>query len=1242
MIRKSIFRAVMITVLSLTMAVVFLPALGHVEKAYAKTATNLKLTSAEEFTLPLADPDIDSLTCHLGDILTVTYDDNSSVDFTCTDAEYWKFTSEANQTITLSPWDWIDEPDEFKAGETYEAYALVLDTGGVEGVTKYEEVDTHIPVKIVNDDSILFIKSIDLALDSGEILQLQETADRLYNAMNVNCHEGDKLTVYYSGVSEPEIITADEDGDFYSTVNKDYISIYFEWVKADGVEIDDNGMLSGTTGESYDAYVFAYKGINTHNSGEEVYSTNSTGERITFPVKIVGTEAPRDYVVTGGTEDTDYTYQDGVLQFLKDGSYTVSMREGLVEAQDTIEIHGGGDNPGFNGMDLTLDNLNINTGDKLAVEGFFGNRTNNFNLNLILKGTNRITSNTLTWQNHTFNSNLTVSAESGKTSDSLLIETGPTNPNDNDFSVDNFTLKSGELSFDATTRSAGPGKEIGMTANKVFRVDGGELHVTSPEPAGAVYCNGQFIMTGGDVTIKTSGSCCIQVVGTADVAGDGVIINGGNLTLTSEATSGSGTILVGNNKQKNIVIDTDGEVRISSKYIGIAAQNNSNITMKKGYLGISPSFIGCYLSSGSRLTFAGGETEIASSYTGLYVAVPSSNFNYNIYFDSNYSHKNYDGDSSDKPAEVSDTGLLPLHTSSGKPVSQKYVLVTPAYPITYDLNDGTLPEGKENPKVYTRIDSIQLNNPSKEGHDFTGWTGIGLDTLTETVTIPIEGVTGALSFEANYKLKKHLVKFDTGEGASEVPDQTIEHGSKIDTSLVDPVKDGYSLEGWYEDEELTKAFDLNTSITEAKTLYAKWTEKQVTITYVAGNGGNVSPKSESVNVITGTAQGSTATADSGYDFIAWTDSQGETVSKSPTFVPKKKDGKYTSEVYVASFAESGSGSGGDEIAVIPSPPKMTYNGKPQTAYSNGKGYTVKNGTATNAGTHTAVFTLKDGYSWADGTTGSKKVSYKIAKATLIAKYVGETIEWYEKPAMKVKVTGFVNGETAKTAKGYTAPVAKAPKFKRHATYKVKPSKGSASNYKFKYKKGKLTVNCKTVIIGTIKAGKNKASVSWNKVPGASGYKIYGCQCGKDYELLKTVKGQKLKTDIKITKKANYKFYVTAYRVQNGKTITLSKSPSTHVMMNNAFENHSNPTDITVDKKSVTISKGKTAQVKGTVVSKKKPLSEKHTAYVRYKSSDVHIAKVDANGKITGKKKGTCKIYVLTQNGIWKAVDVTVK
>ena len=51
--------------------------------------------------------------------------------------------------------------------------------------------------------------------------------------------------------------------------------------------------------------------------------------------------------------------------------------------------------------------------------------------------------------------------------------------------------------------------------------------------------------------------------------------------------------------------------------------------------------------------------------------------------------------------------------------------------------------------------------------------------------------------------------------------------------------------------------------------------------------------------------------------------------------------------------------------------------------------------------------------------------------------------------------------------------------------------------------------------------------------------------------------------------------------------------------------------------------------------------KKHVG-IRFESSNTKIATVSSKGKITAKKKGKCKIYVFTQNGLCKIIKVTVK
>lgn len=87
-----------------------------------------------------------------------------------------------------------------------------------------------------------------------------------------------------------------------------------------------------------------------------------------------------------------------------------------------------------------------------------------------------------------------------------------------------------------------------------------------------------------------------------------------------------------------------------------------------------------------------------------------------------------------------------------KYVSGKLTIEAINYTITYELNGGALPTGKTNPTTYTMIsDTFTLNNPTKSGYEFLGWTGTGLTSNTETVIVA-KGSTGNRTYTANWQL----------------------------------------------------------------------------------------------------------------------------------------------------------------------------------------------------------------------------------------------------------------------------------------------------------------------------------------------------------------------------------------------------------------------------------------------------------------------------------------------------------
>jgi len=68
----------------------------------------------------------------------------------------------------------------------------------------------------------------------------------------------------------------------------------------------------------------------------------------------------------------------------------------------------------------------------------------------------------------------------------------------------------------------------------------------------------------------------------------------------------------------------------------------------------------------------------------------------------------------------------------------------------------------------------------------------------------------------------YTVKFDT-DGAEVIKSQLIKKNGTV-TKPADPTKEGYVFEGWYQDKELTKAYDFATEVKKSFTLYAKWAE----------------------------------------------------------------------------------------------------------------------------------------------------------------------------------------------------------------------------------------------------------------------------------------------------------------------------------------------------------------------------------------------------------------------------------
>ncbi len=178
----------------------------------------------------------------------------------------------------------------------------------------------------------------------------------------------------------------------------------------------------------------------------------------------------------------------------------------------------------------------------------------------------------------------------------------------------------------------------------------------------------------------------------------------------------------------------------------------------------------------------------------------------------------------------------------------------------------------------------------------------------------------------------------------------------------------------------------------------------------------------------------------------------------------------------------------------------------------------------------------------------------------------------------------------------------------------------------------------------VKATKSTVSLKWNKVKGADGYQVYGAKCGKKnkYKELKNItKNSTVKyTQKKLKKGSPYRYVVKAYKVVDGKKITIAISKTIHESTEGGKKE--NLKDIKVNKTNVKIKKGKKFTIKAKEIKKKGSVKKllKHRK-VCYESSNTNIATVSKKGVIKGKQKGSCIVWVYGQNGMYKKIKVKV-
>ena len=147
-----------------------------------------------------------------------------------------------------------------------------------------------------------------------------------------------------------------------------------------------------------------------------------------------------------------------------------------------------------------------------------------------------------------------------------------------------------------------------------------------------------------------------------------------------------------------------------------------------------------------------------------------------------------------------------------------------SYTLTVNPNGGVYNGTKEETVYNLNYGEEKIvENPTKEGYTFTGWTSTVPEALNEgIVTMPSSNVT----LEANYEINKYTVTF-INEG-EEYNKQEVEYKGKV-TKPEEPEKEGYTFKYWSKDKALE--YNLEEEVTEDVTLYSVYEINKYTVTF---------------------------------------------------------------------------------------------------------------------------------------------------------------------------------------------------------------------------------------------------------------------------------------------------------------------------------------------------------------------------------------------------------------------------
>ena len=157
--------------------------------------------------------------------------------------------------------------------------------------------------------------------------------------------------------------------------------------------------------------------------------------------------------------------------------------------------------------------------------------------------------------------------------------------------------------------------------------------------------------------------------------------------------------------------------------------------------------------------------------------------------------------------------------------------------------------------------------PSRTGYTFAGWMPVVASTVTDNAT-----------YTAVWSANEYTLTLDPANGEKSV-DVDVTYDAAVG-KLPTPLREGYTFEGWYDEDGNEVTSETVYQYTEDVTLTARWTANEYTLTLDAGNGEDP----VELTVVYDAAVGTLPTPErEGYTFEGWYDEDGNEVTSETVY-----------------------------------------------------------------------------------------------------------------------------------------------------------------------------------------------------------------------------------------------------------------------------------------------------------------------------------------------------------------------